>query len=237
MSDAQRAGNAKTRVLVIDDEPQILRALRSILSRSYSVELAASGEEGLQFAAENPPDLVILDLTLPGITGMEVCRSLREWLKAPILILSVRDNEADKISALDLGADDYLTKPFSAGELLAHVRALLRRAGNVSDEPGSVRSGDLVVDLAQRKVFRGTETVKLTRIEYTILATLAVNADRVVTSGMLIKSVWGSASAEDSRTLRVHISNLRGKTEADSAVPRHVVTEAGVGYRFVTEGV
>jgi two-component system KDP operon response regulator KdpE len=228
---------SRSRILVIDDEPHILRAMRSILSRSYEVELAASGEEGLQFAAENAPDLVILDLTLPGITGMEVCRTLREWLRAPILILSVRDNEADKISALDLGADDYLTKPFSAGELLAHIRALLRRVGSGADRPGQVRSGDLLVDLAERKVTRGGDHVKLTRIEYTILATLASNADRVVTSGMLIRSVWGAATAEDSRGLRVHISNLRAKIEPDPSMPRHVVTEPGVGYRFLTQDV
>jgi len=225
------------KILVIDDEPQILRAMRSILSRSYEVELAASGEEGLQFAAGSAPDLVILDLTLPGITGMEVCRTLRGWLRAPILILSVRDNEADKIAALDLGADDYLTKPFSAGELLAHIRALLRRVGSGTGGPGQVRSGDLIVDLAERKVTRGEDPVKLTRIEYTILARLASNADRVVTSGMLIKGVWGAATTEDSRALRVHISNLRSKIEPNPSVPRHVVTEPGVGYRFLTESI
>jgi len=226
----------RPKILVIDDEPQILRAMRSILSRSHEVELAASGEEGLQLAADSAPDLVILDLTLPGITGMEVCRTLREWLKAPILILSVRDNEADKIAALDLGADDYLTKPFSAGELLAHIRALLRRAGRGTNGR-QVRSGDLVVDLAERKVMRGGDPVKLTRIEYTILARLASDADRVVTSGMLIKGVWGVATTEDSRALRVHISNLRSKIEPDPSTPRYVVTEPGVGYRFLTESL
>ena len=226
----------RPKILVIDDEPQILRAMRSILSRSHEVELAASGEEGLRLAADSAPDLVILDLTLPGITGMDVCRTLREWLRAPILILSVRDNEADKIAALDLGADDYLTKPFSAGELLAHIRALLRRAGRGTDGR-QVRSGDLVVDLAERKVMRGGDPVKLTRIEYTILARLASDADRVVTSGMLIKGVWGVATTEDSRALRVHISNLRSKIEPDPSTPRHVVTEPGVGYRFLTESL
>jgi two-component system, OmpR family, KDP operon response regulator KdpE len=226
----------RPKILVIDDEPQILRAMRSILSRSHEVELAASGEEGLRLAADSAPDLVILDLTLPGITGMEVCRTLREWLRAPILILSVRDNEADKIAALDLGADDYLTKPFSAGELLAHIRALLRRAGRGTDGR-QVRSGDLMVDLAERKVMRGGDPVKLTRIEYTILARLASDADRVVTSGMLIKGVWGVATTEDSRALRVHISNLRSKIEPDPSTPRHVVTEPGVGYRFLTESL
>ena len=227
----------RSKILVIDDEPQILRAMHSILSRSYEVELAASGEEGLRLADKGTPDFVILDLALPGITGMEVCRILREWLKAPILILSVRDNEADKILALDLGADDYLTKPFSAGELLAHIRALLRRAGSGPDEPGQVRSGDLTVDLAERKVTRGGEPVKLTPIEYTILARLASNANKVVTSGMLIRGVWGAATTEDSRALRVHISNLRSKIEPDPSIPCHVVTEPGVGYRFLTENV
>lgn len=226
--------STRPRLLVVDDEPQILRALRAILSKNYDITVAASGEEALESAAETKPDLVILDLALPGVSGMEVCRSLREWLDAPILILSVRNQEADKIAALDLGADDYITKPFSAGELTAHIRALLRRALSDSGRPGQVRSGDLTVDLDERNVTLDGELVKLTPIEYAIISALASNADRVVTSGMLIKSVWGVARPEDSRALRVHISNLRSKIERDLAVPRHVVTEPGVGYRFLT---
>jgi len=226
---------SKPRLLVVDDEPQILRALKSILSKSYDVRLAASGEEAIQFAAENPPDLVILDLALPGISGMEVARTLREWLKAPILILSVREQVADKICALDLGADDYLTKPFLAGELLAHVRALLRRGETASAKPGVVRSGDLVVDLPNRTVAKAGEPVKLTRTEYTLLATLATSADKVVTSKTLTTTVWGKAAPEDTRALRVHISNLRAKIESEPSLPQHIVTEPGLGYRFITE--
>lgn len=221
-------------LLVVDDEPQILRALKAILSKSYDVQLATSGEQAIQFAAESPPDLVILDLALPGISGMEVTRALRDWLKSPILILSVRDNEADKICALDLGADDYLTKPFLAGELMAHVRALLRRGERVQVKPGQVRSGELVVDLSMRIVTQHGEPVRLTRIEYAILATLAANADTVVTTKAVARGVWGKAVPEDNRSLRVHVSNLRGKIEEDPSMPRHVVTEPGLGYRFVT---
>jgi two-component system KDP operon response regulator KdpE len=227
----------RPRLLVVDDEPQILRALESILSKAYDVQVAASGEEAIQFAAENPPDLVILDLALPGVSGMEITRILREWLKSPILILSVRDAEATKICALDLGADDYLTKPFLAGELLAHVRALLRRGKQAHAKPGEVRSGDLVVDLTKRAVFKGGEAVKLTRIEYALLATLAASADRVVTSKALTASVWGESVPDDNRALRVHVSNLRAKIEREPSLPQHVVTEPGLGYRFMTQSL
>lgn len=227
----------KQKLLVVDDEAQILRALKSILTKTYDVQVAASGEEALQFAAENPPDLVILDLSLPGISGLEVTRTLREWLKAPILILSVRDTEADKICALDLGADDYLTKPFLAGELLARTRALLRRGEQGRAKPGEVRSGNLVVDLASRTATKAGVSVRLTRTEFALLATLAANADTVVTSRALARSVWAEKEPDDIRALRVHISNLRSKIEADPSLPQHIVTEPGLGYRFLTEDV
>lgn len=223
-------------VLVVDDEPSILRSLKSVLSReSYSVVLAASGEEALRYAAEAKPDLVILDLALPGISGLEVCRSLREWFKAPILILSVRDSESDKIVALDLGADDYLTKPFSSGELLARTRALLRRASNREHKPTTVVSGDIVIDLAKSQVTRGDKTVRLTRTEFAILKALAESADGVVTTRALLTTVWGPDGADNVQSLRMHMSNLRSKVEEDTSEPRHVITEPGIGYRLVTE--
>ncbi|MBW6468641.1 MAG: response regulator transcription factor [Coriobacteriia bacterium] len=225
------------KVLVVDDEEQILRALKTILTQTgYEVRLAATGEEALEAAPSFLPDLVVLDLSLPGVSGLEVCRLLREWLKAPILILSVRDTEGDKIAALDLGADDYLTKPFSAGELLARLRALARRMDEGRDrEPSSVTSGTIRVDFELKIATRGDEPLKLTRTEFEILAALASSADRVVTSSAIIRRVWGSADPTDTKALRVHISNLRAKVEDDPADPTHIVTEPGIGYRFVTQ--
>jgi two-component system KDP operon response regulator KdpE len=222
------------RVLVIDDEEQIRRALRSILTaRSYEVEVADSGEAGLAAAASHQPDLVVLDLTLPGKSGLEVCRELRTWLTAPILVLSVRDSDDDKIAALDLGADDYLTKPFSAGELLARIRALLRRVTADDASPAAITIGGLAVDFARRIVTVDGAEVKLTRTEFEILALLAHNVDRVVTSRMLLERVWGPEYVEDTQTLRVHISHLRRKIEPEGGVPRYVLTEPGVGFRLV----
>jgi two-component system KDP operon response regulator KdpE len=168
---------------------------------------------------------------------MEVTRTLRQWLKSPILILSVRDQESDKICALDLGADDYLTKPFLAGELLARVRALLRRGEQTHAKPGQARSGDLIVDLASRTVNKDGEAVRLTPTEYALLATLAAHADTVVTSKALAQAVWGKTAPEDNRALCVHISNLRSKIERDPSLPQHLITEPGLGYRFRTGSV
>ncbi len=222
------------RVLVVDDEEQIRRALRSILTaREYEVELAESGEEGLAMAAARQPDLIVLDLTLPGKSGLEVCRELRTWLSVPILVLSVRDSDDDKIAALDLGADDYLTKPFSAGELLARIRALLRRVSGTDASPATVTVGGLCIDFARRIVTVDGVEVKLTRTEFEILALLAHNLDRVVTSRMLLERVWGPEYVEDTQTLRVHISHLRQKIEPGGGVPRYVLTEPGVGFRLV----
>ena len=225
-----------TRVLVVDDEEQIRRALRSILStRGYTLDMASTGSEALIKAIDSPPDLVVLDLMLPDRSGIEVCRELRAWMTAPILILSVRSNEADKITALDEGADDYLTKPFSAGELLARIRALLRRAAALTSPPPVVRTGDLEIDIARRRVRRAGVDVALTPTEFDILAFLARNAGLVVTQRMILEQVWGPEWVEDAQTLRVHVSNLRKKIEPHSGGPRFIITEPGVGFRFAAE--
>ncbi len=223
-----------THILVVDDEEQIRRALTSILStRGYALAMAATGQEALLKAIDRPPDLVVLDLMLPDRSGIEVCRELRTWMTAPILILSVRANEADKIEALDEGADDYLTKPFSAGELLARVRALLRRAAALTSPPPVVTTGELEIDIARRRVRRAGIEIGLTPTEFDILAFLARNADLVVTQKMILQEVWGPAWAEDAQTLRVHVSNLRKKVERGSDGPRYIITEPGVGFRLV----
>jgi len=223
------------KILVIDDEAQIRRALGSILStRGYDVIFASDGAKGLELAVEQNPDLVVLDLAMPGMGGLEVCRELRAWYAAPILVLSVRGSDADKVAALDTGADDYVTKPFSAGELLARVRALLRRASGQAASRPVITAGDLEIDMAQRRVRRAGQEIELTRIEFDILAYLAQNADCVVTSRMVLEKVWGPEYGEDTQTLRVHISHLRKKIEPDTSVPRYILTEPGVGFRFST---
>jgi two-component system KDP operon response regulator KdpE len=220
-------------VLVIDDEEQIRRALRSILgTRGYVLDLAATAHEGLVKAIDNPPDLVVLDLSLPDGSGIDVCRELRSWMTAPILILSVHSAEADKIRALDEGADDYLTKPFSAGELLARIRALLRRAAALASPPPVVTAGDLVIDIARRRVTLSGAEVALTPTEFDILAFLARNANLVVTQKMILEHVWGPEWVEDAQTLRVHVSHLRKKIEPSPAGPRYIITEPGVGFRL-----
>ncbi|HEU4751540.1 MAG TPA: response regulator transcription factor [Armatimonadota bacterium] len=223
-----------TRALVIDDEPQIRRALRAGLERNgYGVLLAETGEEALEMAAGQAPDVVILDLALPGMDGLAVCRKMREWSRVPILVLSVRDGEGDKIAALDLGADDYLTKPFSLEELLARLRALLRRCGP-GEEPElpEFRAEDLHVDFVRRRVTLGGKEVHLTPTEYELLRCLVTHADRVLTHRQLLTRVWGAEYAEDTHTLRVHIANLRNKIEPTPARPRFLHTEPRVGYRF-----
>jgi len=222
-----------THILVVDDEDQIRRALRSILgSRGYSLQFATTAEEALLKAIDKPPDLVVLDLGLPDRSGIEVCRELRTWMSAPILILSVRSNESDKITALDEGADDYLTKPFSAGELLARVRALLRRAAALTAPPPVVEAGDLVIDIGRRRVTLRGDEVALTPTEFDILAFLARNANLVVTQKMILEHVWGPEWVEDAQTLRVHVSHLRKKIETSTAGPRYIITEPGVGFRL-----
>jgi len=226
------------RILVIDDEPQIRRALRAGLERSdYQVMLAASGEEGLDIASEHPPDLVILDLAMPGTDGFHVLRELRTWTQIPVIVLSVRDQEEDKIRALDLGADDYLTKPFGVGELLARMRAVIRRANHdeeVVDDP-VFECGDLRVDHTHREVTVAGEKVHLTPKEYDLLGCMIHFRNRVLTHRQLLSKVWGPEYADDTHTLRVHVANLRNKVEKDPARPTFIHTETRIGYRFRTE--
>ena len=232
--NSEGAPERTQRVLVIDDEEQIRRALKSVLNaRHYEVDLAETAERGLELTAEHTPDIIVLDLSLPDMSGLEACRRLREWYRGPILILSVRNADDDKIAALDLGADDYLTKPFSTGELLARLRALLRRTQGVDSSATEIRTGDLCVDFAKRLVLVKGEPVHLTRIEFDILTQLAQNAGRVVTSRMLLDTVWGPEYVGDTQTLRVHVSHLRRKIESPGDVSRYILTEPGVGFRFV----
>lgn len=221
------------RVLVIDDEPQIRRALDSILSaHGYAVDLAVDGADAVRQATRHRPDLVLLDLTLPDVDGIDLCRELRTWLDAPIFVLSARTQQDDKILALDAGADDYITKPFEAGEMLARIRALLRRATVAAGTPPVLVFGDLEIDLARRRVNRGGEPIALTKTEFDILALLAGNVGRVMTSSAILETVWGPEYAEDRHTLRVHVSNLRKKIEEHPSVPRYILTEPGVGFLF-----
>lgn len=223
-------------VLVVDDEAQLRRALTSILAaRGYEVGDAGSVAEAYDVLAQRTPDLLVLDLTLPDVDGIEFTRQVRSWLQVPILVLSVRSGDADKIAALDAGADDYLTKPFSAGELLARVRALLRRGSVAAPAPALLRADDLEIDFGRRNVRRDGEEIALTRTEFEILAMLASNAGRVITARQILSTVWGEEYAEDRQTLRVHVHNLRKKIEAHPAVPRHILTEPGVGFRFEVE--
>lgn len=224
-------------ILVIDDEPQILRALRTILSeRRFRVSTASRGEEGLALAAASPPDLIILDLGLPDMSGLEVCAQLRAWTQTPIIVLSVRDAEPDKVAALDRGADDYLTKPFGIEELLARIRVSLRHAAQARGSKATVVSaGPLTVDLGGHRVTRAGEEVKLTATEFKLLAYLAANAGRVLTHQSILAHVWGEAEIGQVEYLRVYMRQLRKKLEADPAQPVYLVTEPGVGYRFLVD--
>jgi two-component system KDP operon response regulator KdpE len=222
-----------THILVVDDEEQIRRALRSILrTRNYLVSFAETGQEALVKAREKPPDMVILDLALPDISGLEVCHDLRSWSSVPILVLSVHSAEADKIAALDMGADDFLAKPFLAGELLARVRALLRRATAAVVSSPAIRFGDLTVDIARRVVTVHDQHVHLTPTEFDILALLAGNAGAVLTQGMILERVWGPEWVEDAQLLRVHMNNLRRKIGQVPGGARYIITEPGIGFRF-----
>ena len=224
-------------ILVIDDEPQILRALRTILTeKHFRVTIASRGEEGLALAAANPPDIVILDLGLPDLDGTQVCARLREWTQIPIIVLSVRDGEMDKVAALDHGADDYLTKPFGIEELLARVRVALRHAAQTRTEKATfVRAGELLIDLANHAVTRGGEPVKLTATEFKLLAYLAANAGRVLTHQSILIHVWGEPEANHVEYLRVFMRQLRKKLELEPERPQILVTESGVGYRFLAD--
>jgi two-component system, OmpR family, KDP operon response regulator KdpE len=222
------------RVLVVDDEPQIHRILRPALSAcGYDVLEASTGREALRKIASAAPDAIILDLGLPDIDGKEVLNQARRFSKTPILILSARDREADKIAALDAGADDYVEKPFGIGELLARLRAALRHASRGEAEPSKVESGGVCIDFPARLVTKNGEPVKLTPKEYDVLTTLARHAGRLVTHRQILAAVWGPAHQEDTQYLRVFIGQLRAKIEDDASAPQIIVTEPGVGYRFV----
>jgi two-component system, OmpR family, KDP operon response regulator KdpE len=235
-----------TRVLVVDDEPQMLRALRiNLRVRDYQVDVAATGNEALQMAARHPPDLVILDLGLPDLDGVEVIEGLRGWTKAPILVLSGRADSTDKVEALDAGADDYITKPFGVEELLARMRAAVRRTGAGDDAP-RVRLGDLIVDLAAKRVIRQAavptggggpgeaqpDDIRLTPTEWHLLEVLLRNPGKLLSRTQLLTEVWGPGYADATGNLRLYMTQLRRKLEPDPARPRWLITEPGMGYRY-----
>ena len=223
-------------VVLIEDEPQIRRFLRATLgSQGYRLFEAGTGADGLVEAASRQPDVVILDLGLPDMDGLEVIRRLREWSTVPIIVLSARGQEADKVSALDGGADDYVGKPFGAEELLARVRVALRHKAGVAREDAVFTTGDLRVDLGRRHVFVRDQEVKLTPTEYRLLTALVRHAGRVLTHRQLLKEVWGPNQTEEAHYLRVYMAQLRRKLEADPARPRYLLTEPGVGYRLAGE--
>jgi two-component system KDP operon response regulator KdpE len=236
---AEASGEGAGRlVLVIEDEPQVRRFLRTSLSaHGYRLVEATTGEQGLVEAATRTPDLVLLDLGLPDVDGVDVAQRLREWSAVPIVVLSARGQEGDKIRALDAGADDYLTKPFGIGELLARMRVALRHAARIAAGAGesTFETGELRVDLAARRVFVRGEEVRLTRTEYNLLAALAKHAGRVLTHHQLLKEVWGPGSTDQSHYLRVYMGQLRHKLEENAARPRYLLTETGVGYRLAVD--
>jgi two-component system KDP operon response regulator KdpE len=221
-------------ILLVDDELSIQRAMAPLLrSRGYSVTLAGTGREALDFFSRDRPDLVILDLGLPDINGIEVCRKVRELGDTPILILSARGAEKDKVAALDHGADDYVTKPFGAEELMARVRATLRRSlGRERVLTGVLVRGDLSIDFDRRRVHRGTTEIRLTPKEFELLTLLAAHAGRVLTHRSILKSIWGASASDQPEHLRVLMGQLRRKVEPDPANPRYLLTEPWVGYRF-----
>jgi two-component system KDP operon response regulator KdpE len=229
---AENADKNLPRVLIVDDEKAIQRFLKNALSSAeFSVHLAANGKEGLMAAVAIRPDLIILDLGLPDMDGVEVLRRLREWTKVPVIILSVRDREDDKVAALDSGADDYVTKPFGIGELLARMRVALRKSIQESPEP-VYRVDGLEVDLEHRRVAVQGQEVQLTPTEYDLLRLLVKHAGKVLTHNQIMRQIWGPAYVEQPHLLRVNISNLRRKIEPEPTRPRYILTELGVGYRL-----
>ena len=225
--------SASGRILVVDDERQVLRGLGAALTAAgYEVATAGTAAAAIEAAALLPPDAVVLDLVLPDGSGVEVCRRLREWTQVPIVVVSAVDEETEKIAALDAGADDYVTKPYAVGELLARVRAAMRRGAAPAGEEPAVAFGDVSVDLALREVRRAGEVVHLTPHEYGLLAQLARHPGRVLTHRALLVAVWGPGYSTETHYLRVYMGNLRRKLEDDPSRPAHLVTETGVGYRL-----
>jgi two-component system KDP operon response regulator KdpE len=222
-----------SRVLVVDDEPQIRRTLAiNLRARGYQVDLAASGEEALKAAAHQQPDVVVLDLGLPGMDGLQVIHGLRGWTRVPIIVLSVREREADKVAALDAGADDYVTKPFGINELLARLRAAVRRATPTGEQVLIVQTPDFRVDLAAKQVVRDGKEVRLTPTEWQLVELLVRNPGRLISQRQLLSEVWGPKYREETNYLRVFMAQIRRKLEPDPAHPRYFITEPGMGYRY-----
>ena len=225
-----------TRVLVVDDEPQIARALRVALSaRGYDVDTAGNGETAIEAHAARPADVIVLDLGLPGIDGIEVTRRLRGWSQVPIVVLSVRDAQTDKVAALDAGADDYLTKPFGMDELQARIRAVLRRSPAAATQPSALTFGSIEIDLAKRLVRKDGAALHLTPTEYQLLEALVTHPGKLLTHRWLLSRVWGGSYGEESHYVRVYVAQLRRKLEEDASRPRWILTEPGLGYRWADE--
>ena len=228
-----KSEDLEPQVLVVDDDEGVRRFISTALTREgFAVRDVATGEQGLESASAAHPVAVLLDLTLPGISGLEICSRLRDWYKGPILVISANGDEATIVQALDLGADDYLTKPFRPAELAARIRALLRRAPDESEQESRIAAGGLNIDLAQRRIYRDSEEIRLTRTEFDITACLAKRRDRVVTAETILRTVWGPHHGEYAQTLRVHIGHIRRKLEPTPSSPRYIITEPGVGYRL-----
>jgi two-component system, OmpR family, KDP operon response regulator KdpE len=225
------------RILLVDDEVSIQRAVAPLLrSRGYDVEVAATGAEAVRIFSTHPPDLIVLDLGLPDIDGTEICRRIRAESTLPIIVLSARGAEAEKVNALELGADDYVTKPFGPDELIARIRVALRRVVATSESStGRLRVGDLTIDYDRHRVLRGTDEIRLTPKEFDLLAFLARNADKVLTHRAILKAIWGPHAVNEPEHLWVLMGQLRKKIEPDPSKPRYLISEPWVGYRFVTE--
>lgn len=221
-------------ILLIDDEPQILRALKTILSSNhFRVATAINGEQGIALAVAQPPDVIILDLSLPDMDGLQVCEQIREWSRVPIIVLSVREWEKDKVAALDKGADDYLTKPFGIEELLARIRVALRHAEqSLGNRQSIITTGPVSIDLARHVVTRSGQEIRLTATEFKLLAYLAAHADRVLTHQAILAQVWGFADIDHVEYLRVYIGQIRKKLETNPDDPQILLTEPGIGYRL-----
>jgi len=225
--------NKGPRILIIDDETQIRRFLRVTLTgHGYVVKDVGTGQEGLDAVARFSPDLIVLDLGLPDINGLDIVRQLREWSKVPVIILSVKGQETDKITVLDAGADDYVTKPFAMGELLARIRAAMRHIAGTDEQP-VLQFDDLAIDLVHRRITVEDDEIKLTPTEYEIVKNLAINAGKVMTHRALLHTVWGPSYENESQYLRVYVAQIRRKLESDPSRPRHIMTEPGVGYRLL----